>query len=131
MSNEDDNRTEPMQDGAENAPEGMEDISGAPLEDDAILIAPEEKHLKTKTIPAIVMLIGGLATAIMGFIGHMDPITFLSRVLIALFVCWIIGGIAKMILDKIVIKEISQEVLESVQEQDKMETGQEQQADKG
>lgn len=131
MSNEDDNRTEPLQDGAENAPEGMGDISGAPLEDDAFPIAPEEKHLKTKTIPAIVMLIGGLATAIMGFIGHMDPITFLSRVLIALFVCWIIGGIAKMILDKIVIKEISQEVLESVEEQDRVETGQEQQADKG
>ncbi|SKB90581.1 hypothetical protein SAMN06296386_108148 [Lachnospiraceae bacterium] len=121
MSNEDESRMEPVLEERENTPGTAEEPFGVPPEEGIIPIAAEEKHLKTKTIPAVVMLLGGLATAVMCFMYHMDLLSFLVRVFGSLFFFWVIGGIVKIILDKIVIKEHKEaaaEVLEDIGQQE-------------
>ncbi|MCR4891719.1 MAG: hypothetical protein K5989_06030 [Lachnospiraceae bacterium] len=89
---------------------------------------PEEVHLKTRTIPAVIMLMGGLATAIMCFIWNYPPERSLITLLCSLILFLIIGGIAKALLDKIVIKvekpESRDAVIERTSAGDEGEVGQ-------
>ena len=64
---------------------------------------PEEIHLKTKTIPAVIMLLGGAATSIMCFISKYALEKSLWLIFGSLLLFLIIGGIVKYLLDKIVI----------------------------
>ncbi len=64
---------------------------------------PEEEHLKTKYVPAVVMLIGGAPIAISCFFRGYPLLKMLLVVLVALFGFWVAGGIIKIFLDKIVI----------------------------
>lgn len=68
-------------------------------------IREEISHLKTGTIPAIVMLLGGLATSVYCFARQYDVLLTLELVLAALVIFLILGGIVKAILDKIAIKK--------------------------
>ncbi len=90
---------------------------------------PKEVHLKTRTIPAVIMLIGGLATGIMCFIWNYPPERSLLTLLCSLILFLIIGGIAKSLLDKIVIKvekpESRDAVIERTSVGDEGEAGQE------
>ncbi|MBO6133633.1 MAG: hypothetical protein J6P05_04790 [Lachnospiraceae bacterium] len=65
----------------------------------------EEFHLKTVSIPAIVMLTAGAATSIMAFLKHFPVMQFLQLVLCSMLLFWFIGGIAKLLLDRIVIRK--------------------------
>ena len=65
---------------------------------------PEEIHLKTKSVPAVVMLLGGAATAISCFVRGFPLLKMLFVVFIALFCFWIAGCIIKLLLDRIVIE---------------------------
>lgn len=53
--------------------------------------------MKTKPIPAIVMLVAGLVVCIAGMAGHMETVKML---LVVLIVFYIIGGIVKLLIDK-------------------------------
>ena len=64
---------------------------------------PEIRHLKTKPVPAIVMLLAGLVAAVYTFIQGMDLLRALVIILVTLLIFWIIGGIIKILLDKIEI----------------------------
>ncbi len=81
---------------AENA-EGQADGSG---------VREELSHLKTKTIPAIVMLLGGLATSILCFVRQYSVLWTLQLVFLSLVVFLIFGGIVKLVLDRITLKKI-------------------------
>ena len=61
--------------------------------------APE--HLKTKPVPAIVMLIGGAAVTINVFVRHFSLLDALICIFISLLIFLIIGDVAKMLLDRI------------------------------
>ena len=55
--------------------------------------------MKTKPIPAIVMLSAGFVTCIIAIYTHMELMAFTSLLLV-LIVFYILGGIVKIILDK-------------------------------
>ena len=56
--------------------------------------------MKTKPIPAIVMLVAGLVVCIAGMTGHMETGRFVKMLLVVLIVFYIIGGIVKLLIDK-------------------------------
>lgn len=56
--------------------------------------------MKTKPIPAIVMLVAGLVVCIAGMVGHMETGRFVKMLLVVLIVFYIIGGIVKLLIDK-------------------------------
>ena len=86
-------------------PEG-EDISlnaGVPAEGQEQEDEPEEEHLNTKALPAVVMLLGGAATAISCFVREYPLMRMLVVIFFSLLLFWLIGIGIKMLLDKIVI----------------------------
>ncbi|MBR1893037.1 MAG: hypothetical protein IJ815_05865 [Lachnospiraceae bacterium] len=68
-----------------------------------VTIKEEEVHLKTKTIPAVIMLLAGAVTAIAAFIRHYPVLLMLELTLGALVLFLVIGEIVKIILDRIVV----------------------------
>lgn len=55
--------------------------------------------MKTKTIPAIIMLTAGLVACVAGIIGHMEIVRFTKMLLIVLIIFYALGCIVKMIID--------------------------------
>ncbi|MCR4909544.1 MAG: hypothetical protein K5985_12005 [Lachnospiraceae bacterium] len=80
----------------------IEEVEGE--EEPAEEVPEPEIHLKTKTIPALVMLLGGSVTAVSCFVRHFPVIMMLEGILISLVIFLIVGEIIKMLLDRIVIK---------------------------
>lgn len=56
--------------------------------------------MKTKSVPALIMLLAGFITCIAGIAGHMEIVRFTKMLLIVLIVFYFLGCIVKMILDK-------------------------------
>lgn len=56
--------------------------------------------MKTKPIPAIVMLTGGFVACVLGILNHMETTAFMKMLLLVLFIFYILGGIIKIVLDK-------------------------------
>lgn len=56
--------------------------------------------MKTKQIPAIVMLSAGLIASILGIYNQLDIAAFMKMLLIVLCIFYVLGCIAKIILDK-------------------------------
>ena len=56
--------------------------------------------MKTKDIPAIVMLLAGGVYCLLGIRYQIPLMEFLVQLLIVLLIFWIFGGIVRMILDK-------------------------------
>ena len=56
--------------------------------------------MKTKDLPAIVMLLAGAVYCLIGIRYQIPLMDFLVQLLIVLLVFWIIGGIVRMFLDK-------------------------------
>ncbi len=55
--------------------------------------------MKTKDVPAIVMLLAGSVYCLFGIIYKIPLMEFLIHLLVILLVFWILGGIVKMVLD--------------------------------
>ena len=64
----------------------------------------EPLHLHTRTVPTIVMLFGGGASAIFTFVRHDKLLTSLIIIFVSLVVFLVLGDIIKLILDSIVIE---------------------------
>lgn len=62
---------------------------------------PEPKRLKTKPVPAFVMLLGGAVVAVDVFIQQLDLKTSLLLILAGLVIFLIIGQVVRMLLDRI------------------------------
>ena len=56
--------------------------------------------MKTKQVPAMIMLIAGLVVSIVAVITHMETMQFLKILVIVLIVFYIAGCVVKVILDK-------------------------------
>lgn len=62
---------------------------------------PEKLHLKTKTIPVIVMLTAGLIASVVTYIQHFPLLNSLVIIFVTLLVFLIIGDVIKSVLDLI------------------------------
>ena len=56
--------------------------------------------MKTKDLPAIVMLLAGAVYCLIGIRYQSPLMDFLGQLLIVLLIFWIFGGIIRMFLDK-------------------------------
>ncbi len=56
--------------------------------------------MKTKPIPAIIMLTAGIVACAAGIIGKMELLDFTKMLLIVLVVFYIFGCVAKLIIDR-------------------------------
>ncbi len=56
--------------------------------------------MKTKSIPAIIMLVAGFIACIAGMNAHMEVADFLKMLLIVLVVFYALGCVVKQIVDK-------------------------------
>lgn len=74
--------------------------------------------MKTKQIPAIIMLIAGLVTSIAAVINHMETVQFLKILVVVLIVFYIIGCVGKVILDRNFKEEVEEEATEEAAEEE-------------
>ena len=76
--------------------------------------------MKTKDVPAIVMLLAGGVYCLCGIIYNIPLMEFLVHLLTILLIFWVFGGVVKIVLDRfmgeIVVKE--EEELENSDEVD-------------
>ena len=73
--------------------------------------------MKTKQVPVIITLIAGLITCILGFKMHMGTAQFVRTVVIILISFYILGCIAKLVLDKNFKEEPEEEATEEAGEE--------------
>ena len=83
--------------------DGEQELSEDETGDATVTIREEEVHLKTKFIPAIIMLLAGAVTALTAFIRHYPVLLMLELTFGALLLFLFIGEIAKILLDRIVV----------------------------
>ena len=83
--------------------------------------------MKTKPIPAIIMLTAGFVTCIVGILTHIETIRFVKVLLIVLLIFYVLGCIVKMIIDSN-FKEMEEDTTdgEDVSENDEADGEQEQ-----
>lgn len=83
--------------------------------------------MKTKPIPAIIMLVAGVIACAAGIIGQMELLDFTKMLLIVLVVFYIFGCVAKLIIDRN-FKEMEEDTTdgESAAEEGEEQLGQEQ-----
>lgn len=77
--------------------------------------------MKTKQIPAVVMLLAGLILCIVGYIKQLELGEFLQLLLTGMIIFYIIGEIAKAVLDPFFREDEKNEEEES-QDEDSEET---------
>ncbi len=76
--------------------------------------------MKTKGIPAMVMLAAGGVYCLLGILYQIPLMDFMVQLLIVLFVFWILGGIVRLLLDKFMgeIEDKAKEEEEEAEEKD-------------
>ncbi len=88
--------------------EELENTGEAKIDEEAKEDEEEQKHkplhLRTKTIPTIVMLFGGGAAAIFTFVRHDSLLTSLEIIFVSLVIFLALGDLIKIILDSITIE---------------------------
>ena len=77
--------------------------------------------MKTKQVPAIIMLVAGFITCIISIVQHMEFGDFVKTLFIVLICFYILGGIVKIILDK----NFAPEEKETQEEEDLLEDAEE------
>ena len=78
--------------------------------------------MKTKQIPILITLAAGLITSILGFVMQMETNQFVKTLVIVLISFYILGCIAKLVLDKTFKEETEEATEEAVEEADTEET---------
>lgn len=56
--------------------------------------------MKTKSIPAMLMLVAGAMACVLGFLYHYETTHFFTMVLTVLIIFYVLGCIVKIIIDK-------------------------------
>lgn len=75
--------------------------------------------MKTKQIPAVIMLIAGLVTSIAAILSRMETVQFLKILIVVLIVFYVLGCIVKVILDRNFKEEVEEAGSETEAEEDK------------
>lgn len=78
--------------------------------------------MKTKQIPIMITLAAGLLTCILGFVMQMETNQFVKTLVIVLISFYILGCIAKLVLDKSFKEETEEATEEAVEDADTEET---------
>lgn len=86
--------------------------------------------MKTKGIPAIVMLAAGGVYCLLGILYQIPLMEFMVQLLIVLLVFWILGGIVRILLDKFMgeIEDKAKTEEEEAEENDAEEESEESEA---
>ncbi len=79
--------------------------------------------MKTKSIPAIIMLLAGLVACIAGMAAHMEASDFLKMLLIVLILFYIAGSVVKVILDHNFAEMQEEETTDGEAQQDGEDAG--------
>jgi len=79
--------------------------------------------MKTKDLPAIVMLLAGGVYCVIGIRYQIPLMQFTLQLLMVLILFWIFGGIVRMVLDKCMIEMADKK--ESEEDTEKSEDGEE------
>lgn len=80
--------------------------------------------MNTKQVPVIITLVAGFVTCILGFTMHMSSARFVRTLVIVLVSFYLLGCIAKLVLDKNFKEEPEEEATEEAgEESDSEETG--------
>ena len=75
--------------------------------------------MKTKDVPAIVMLLAGGVYCLFGILYKIPLTEFLVQLLVILLIFWVFGGILKMVLDHFMGEiEVKEEDLEDSMEEE-------------
>ena len=77
--------------------------------------------MKTKQVPVMITLVAGLITCLIGFVMQMETARFVKALVIVLISFYILGCIAKVILDKNFKEETEEATEEAVEEADSEE----------
>ncbi len=77
--------------------------------------------MKTKQVPVMITLVAGLITCLIGFVMQMETARFVKALVIVLISFYILGCIAKVILDKNFKEETEEATDEAVEEADSEE----------
>ena len=77
--------------------------------------------MKTKQVPVMITLVAGLITCLIGFVMQMETARFVKALVIVLISFYILGCIAKLILDKNFKEETEEATDEAVEEADSEE----------
>lgn len=87
--------------------------------------------MKTKEIPAIIMLIAGGVYCLLGIFCQIPLMDFFVQLLIVLLVFWMMGGIVRMVLDHFIgeIEDKAKEEEEEAEEKDENEDSEESEAE--
>lgn len=80
--------------------------------------------MKTKQIPAIIMLVAGFIACLAGMNAHMEVADFLKMLLIVLVVFYVLGCMIKQIIDKNFV-EIQEETTDGEDTEEEPETEEE------
>lgn len=81
--------------------------------------------MKTRPIPAIIMLTAGFITCIFGIINHLEIMEFVRSVLISMVVFFLIGAIVRFVVDRCMEKMADKEEIhdeEQIESEDETET---------
>ncbi len=88
-----------------------------------ILMLKERTDMKTKDVPAIIMLLAGGLYCLFALRYRIPVMEFLIHLLIILLVFWMFGGIVKMVLDRFMnVLGIKNDKLEGVEGENSQET---------
>ncbi|MEY8392092.1 hypothetical protein D3Z36_03595 [Lachnospiraceae bacterium] len=74
--------------------------------------------MKTKQVPVIITLVAGLVTCLIGFMMQMNANQFIKTLVVVLISFYILGCIAKIILDKNFTEETEEATDEAVEDAD-------------
>lgn len=85
--------------------------------------------MKTKTLPAIIMLLAGFIACIAGMGAHMELADFMKMLLIVLILFYLLGCVVKVIVDKNFTVMI-EETTDGSREQEKEDTSEFDESDK-
>lgn len=72
--------------------------------------------MKTKQVPVMITLVAGLITCLLGFVTQMETSQFIMTLVIVLISFYILGCIAKLVLDKNFREETEEATDEAVDE---------------
>ncbi len=74
--------------------------------------------MKTKQIPAVIMLVAGFMTSIAGVVNHMETVQFLKTLIIVLVIFYVLGCVVKLILDKNFKEEVKEVAMDKAVEEE-------------
>ncbi len=78
--------------------------------------------MKTKQIPVLITLVAGLTTCIIGIMMQMETNRFMKTLVVVLISFYILGCIAKLVLDKNFKEETEEATEEALEEADAEES---------